>query len=59
MPLRSKPVDGGMLVWWVGPDGEDDGGPTGRDTFSEDIETGNDDSGMWLVPDRPHATPVD
>jgi hypothetical protein len=58
-PLRSKPMDGGMLVWSVGPDGEDDGGPTGRDTSSEDIETGNDDFGLWLVPDRPHATPVD
>jgi hypothetical protein len=58
-PLRSKPVDGGMLVWSVGPDGEDDGGPTGRDTYSEDIKTGNDDFGLWLMPDRPHATSVD
>ena len=58
-PLRSKPVDGGMLVWSVGPDGEDDGGPTGRDTSSDDIETGNDDFGLWLMPDRPRATPVD
>jgi hypothetical protein len=58
-PVRSKPVDGGMLVWSVGPDGEDDGGPTGRDTYSEDIKTGNDDFGLWLMPDRPHAAPVD
>ena len=58
-PVRSKPVDGGMLVWSVGPDGENDGGPTGRDTSSDDTETGNDDFGVWLMPDRPHATPVD
>jgi hypothetical protein len=58
-PLRSKLVDGGMLVWSVGPDGADDGGPTGRNTFSEDMKTGNDDFGLWLVPDRPSATPIE
>ncbi|MBM3953802.1 MAG: hypothetical protein FJ309_04175 [Planctomycetes bacterium] len=58
-PLHAKPVEGGMLVWWVGPDGEDDGGPTGRDSYTDDIQTGNDDLGLWMVPDRPRATPVE
>jgi hypothetical protein len=56
--FHSKPVEGGMLVWWVGSDGADDGGPTARDSWSEDVATGNDDLGLWLVPDRPEATPA-
>lgn len=50
-PLRFKPVEDGLLVWWVGPDGADDGGPTARNTRSEDFAAGNDDEGLWLVPD--------
>ncbi len=57
-PFHSKPVEGGILVWWVGSDGADDGGPTARDSWSEDVATGNDDLGLWLVPDRPEATPA-
>jgi len=57
-PLRSKPVDGGMLVWCVGPDGEDDGGPPGRDSAANDIPEGNDDIGLWMVPDRPAQKPA-
>ena len=49
--LRLKPVEGGLLVWWVVLDGADDGGPTGRNTWSEDVAAGNDDMGLWLVPD--------
>ena len=50
-PLRFKPVEDGLIVWWVGPDGADDGGPTARNSFSEDFAAGNDDEGLWLVPD--------
>lgn len=57
-PLRSKLGDGGMLVWCVGPDGEDDGGPTGRDSATDDIQAGNDDIGLWMVPDRPAQKPA-
>lgn len=57
-PLRSKLGDGGMLVWWAGPDGEDDGGPTGRDSYDVDIQIGNDDLGLWMVPDRPAPKPA-
>lgn len=48
-PLRFKPVEGGFVVWSIGPDGEDDGGPPSRDPSATDA--GNDDIGLWLVPD--------
>jgi hypothetical protein len=57
-PLRSKLGDGGMLVWGAGPDGEDDGGPTGRDRYDDDVQAGNDDLGLWMVPDRPAPKPA-
>ena len=48
--LRLRKMDQGIVVWWVGQDGEDDGGPstkTGAD-FGTD---GNDDLGLWVGPD--------
>ena len=52
-PLQLKKVDEGIVVWWVGWDGEDDGGPstkTGAD-FGMDGTDGNDDLGLWVGPD--------
>ncbi|MEN9665576.1 MAG: hypothetical protein RLZZ326_1939 [Planctomycetota bacterium] len=55
-PLRLKKVDEGIVVWWVGWDGEDDGGPsmkTGDDFGMDgtDGTDGNDDLGLWVGPD--------
>jgi hypothetical protein len=58
-PLRSKLADGGIVVWGVGLNSEDDGGPTGHDSDSGEARDYNDDSGLWLVPDRRSATPVE
>lgn len=44
-PLRSRSADGDLVVWSVGPDGEDDGGPV--PVGAERVE-GNDDIGLWL-----------
>jgi hypothetical protein len=44
-PLQARLVDGGWLVYSVGPDGEDDGGPAAEGTESE---VGNDDVGLLL-----------
>jgi hypothetical protein len=52
-PLQLKKVDEGIVVWWVGWDSEDDGGPstkTGAD-FGMDGTDGNDDLGLWVGPD--------
>lgn len=46
-PLRSKRSDDGWVVWSVGPDGEDDGGPQPSD--AEPVE-GNDDVGLRMRP---------
>jgi hypothetical protein len=45
-PLVAKRTDSGWVVYSVGPDGEDDGGPLPPD--AEHVE-GNDDVGLWLV----------
>ncbi len=45
-PLRAKRADGGLLVWSVGPDGEDDGGPPAPDA---ERQPDNDDVGLWLA----------
>ena len=44
-PLRSRSEDGDLVVWSVGPDGEDDGGPL--PVGAERVE-GNDDVGLRL-----------
>lgn len=44
-PLRSRSADGDLVVWSVGPDGEDDGGPL--PVGAERIE-GHDDIGLRL-----------
>jgi hypothetical protein len=44
-PLRSRSADGDLVVWSVGPDGEDDGGPV--PVGAEAVE-GNDDIGLRL-----------
>jgi hypothetical protein len=51
-PLLARPVDGGWLVYSVGPDGEDDGGPAADGTEPED---GNDDVGLRLEAAQPGA----
>jgi hypothetical protein len=45
-PLTAKRLDNGWLVYSVGPDGEDDGGPL--PAGGEPAE-GNDDVGLWLA----------
>ena len=45
-PLVAKRTDSGWVVYSVGPDGEDDGGPLPPD--AEHVE-GNDDVGLWLA----------
>ena len=45
-PLLAKRADDGWVVYSVGPDGEDDGGPSPPDT--EPVE-GNDDVGLRLA----------
>ena len=45
-PLVAKRTDSGWVVYSVGPDGEDDGGPLPVD--AEHVE-GNDDVGLWLA----------
>jgi hypothetical protein len=44
-PLRLKATPEEFLVWSVGPDGEDDGGPQPPDT---EPDTGNDDIGLRM-----------
>lgn len=44
-PLRSRSADGEFVVWSVGPDGEDDGGPV---PAGADAVEGNDDIGLRL-----------
>lgn len=44
-PLLAKRDDDGWVVYSVGPDGEDDGGPP---PDAEHVE-GNDDVGLWLA----------
>lgn len=44
-PLRLKQNDDGIVIYSVGPDGEDDGGPSPPDT---DPGAGNDDVGLRL-----------
>jgi len=46
--LSLAPVDGGIVIFSVGPDGEDNGGPAERGEV--DIEPGRDDVGLWLAP---------
>lgn len=45
-PLLAKRTDGSWLVWSVGPDGEDDGGPPPAGT---DAPEGNDDVGLPMA----------
>jgi len=45
-PLRLKATPEELLIWSVGPDGEDDGGPQ-KD--SEECDTGNDDIGLRMT----------
>jgi hypothetical protein len=44
-PLRSRSADGALVVWSVGPDGEDDGGPV---PAGANAVEGNDDIGLRL-----------
>ena len=53
--LRMKPVDRGMVVYYVGSDGKDDGGPTTRERSEND----SDDFGLWLAPDDVGLPPRD
>jgi hypothetical protein len=46
-PLRSRSADGDLVVWSVGPDGEDDGGPLPAGAAAVE---GNDDIGLRLAP---------
>jgi len=45
-PLLAKRAAGAWIVWSVGPDGEDDGGPV---PAGADAEAGNDDVGLRLA----------
>jgi hypothetical protein len=45
-PLLSKRADDAWVVYSVGPDGEDDGGPV---PDGEEVAEGNDDVGLWLA----------
>ena len=45
-PLHLKATSEELLIWSVGPDGDDDGGPQ-RD--SEECDTGNDDIGLRMT----------
>ena len=47
-PLQLKKVDEGIVVWWVGWDGEDDGGPSTKTGAGFGT---NDDLGLWVGPD--------
>jgi len=51
-PLLAKRADDTWVVWSVGPDGEDDGGPP---PAGADAEPGNDDVGLRMA--VPTATP--
>jgi hypothetical protein len=44
-PLIAKRSDDGWVVYSVGPDGEDDGGPAAR---GADAENGSDDVGLRM-----------
>jgi hypothetical protein len=52
-PLRLKAMPEAFLVWSVGPDGEDDGGPQPPDA---EHDAGNDDIGLRMTVGAP-ATP--
>ena len=52
-PLHLKATSEELLIWSVGPDGDDDGGPQ-KD--SEECDTGNDDIGLRMTVGAP-ATP--
>ena len=52
-PLHLKATPEELLIWSVGPDGDDDGGPQ-KD--SEECDTGNDDIGLRMTVGAP-ATP--
>lgn len=45
-PLLAKRADGALVVWSVGPDGEDDGGPPAPDA---ERQPDNDDIGLRLA----------
>jgi hypothetical protein len=45
-PLRQKATPEEFLVWSVGPDGEDDGGPQPPDA---EHDAGNDDIGLRMT----------
>jgi len=45
-PLLSKRADDAWVVYSVGPDGEDDGGPV---PDGAEVAEGNDDVGLWLA----------
>jgi len=45
-PLVMKRTDDTLLVYSIGPDGEDDGGPVAPDA---DKVEGNDDIGLWMA----------
>lgn len=53
--LKIKPIEGGIVIFSVGPDGEDNGGPPERGEFS--IDPGRDDVGLWVAPRGPTAAP--
>ena len=47
-PLRIGAREGGIVIYSVGPDGVDNGGPEVRGEFG--IDPGHDDVGLWLAP---------
>jgi len=51
-PLRLKTTPEALLVWSVGPDGEDDGGPQPPDA---EHDAGNDDIGLRMTVAAPAA----
>jgi hypothetical protein len=56
-PLHLKVTPEGLLVWSVGPDGKDDGGPRQEGVESD---TDSDDVGLLMtVPDAADTIPPD
>ena len=53
--MKITPIDGGIVIFSVGPDGEDNGGPPKRGDFS--IDPGQDDVGLWVAPRETAARP--
>ena len=53
--MKITPIDGGIVIFSVGPDGEDNGGPPERGDFS--IDPGQDDVGLWVAPRGTAAHP--